>query len=91
MIPPALRQAGSVGETVVGISWWQPLNSRHQSLKRAGSARVGEKPIDENAKESCTDRGLETFPLAEKGLERWDCRRVFRAASGLKKTMRARP
>jgi hypothetical protein len=42
------------------------------SKPQAGGERKGEarKPIDEKAKERCTDRGLETFPLAQKGLER---------------------
>src|SRR5580692_10721602 len=36
-----------------------------------GECKSGaKKPVNENAKESCTDRGLETFPLAQKGLER---------------------
>jgi hypothetical protein len=42
------------------------------SKPQAGGECKGEakKPVNENAKESCTDRGLETFPLAQKGLER---------------------
>src|SRR5579863_7737980 len=42
------------------------------------------KPINENAKESCTDRGHETFPLAEKGLERCHRRTPSRGLPALK-------
>src|ERR1700733_5082570 len=56
------------------------------SKPQAGRERKGEarKPIDEKAKERCADRGPETFPLAQKGLERGDCRGAVQSAAGLK-------
>jgi hypothetical protein len=51
------------------------------SKPQAGEERKGEarKPIDEKAKERCADRGPETFPLAQKGLERGIVGAPFRA------------
>jgi hypothetical protein len=48
-----------------------PASKPQAGRKCKGEAR---KPIDEKAKERCADRCPETFPLAQKGLERGDCR-----------------
>jgi hypothetical protein len=51
------------------------------SKPQAGRECKGEarKPIDEKAKERCADRGPETFPLAQKGLQRGIVGAPFRA------------
>ena len=51
MIPQVARQAGSVGRTVVGISWWQPLKLPASKPQAGGECKGGVLPSSAAGKE----------------------------------------